>query len=193
MHSPGYPKNYPADVECQWVIQTKPGNHLIFNSLNFQLPEPYPSGECEDSLTISDSDDTLIGTYCGQQIPNKIETSRNRASLLFVSNKGNYKGFELSWGTQCGEIITASDKGVLHNQNYGIGPYQTNLDCSWSITAANPYDLINVVVVDMDIEGSLLTGCPDNYLAFYKAETSDGSSSLIRKLCGTVGKYSLDP
>ena len=189
VHSPSYPQNYPADVECQWVIQTKPGNHLILNSLNFQLPEPYPSGECEDSLSISDSDDTLIGKYCGQQIPNKIETSRNKATLLFVSNKGNYKGFELSWGTQCGEIIKASDKGVLNNQNYGIGPYQTNLDCSWSITAANPYDLINVIVVDLDIEGSLLTGCPDNYLAFYKAETSDGSSSLIRKLCGTVGKY----
>ena len=185
--SPSYPQNYPQDVECKWPIQTKPGNHLIFNALNFKLPEPYPSGECEDSLSISDYDEKLIGKYCGTQIPNRIETSRNRASLLFVSNTGNYKGFEMSWATQCGEVISGSTRGILHNQSYGLGPYLPNLDCSWMITAKNPYDLVNVAVVDIDIAGSTLSGCPNDYLAFYKAETSDGSSNLIKKLCGTTG------
>ena len=93
----------------------------------------------------------------------------------------------MSWATQCGEVISGSTGGILHNQNYGLGPYLPNLDCSWLITAKNPYDLVNVAVVDIDIAGSTLSGCPNDYLAFYKAETSDGSSNLIKKLCGTTG------
>ena len=186
--SPNYPSNYPAETECKWVIQTKPGNHLVFNSLYFRLPDRYPSGECEDSLAFIDYDDTEIDTYCGYDtLPNPIETSRNRATALFISHKGGFKGFEIEWSTKCGEMLKDATEGVIHNQNYGIGPYAPDIDCSWFITPKSPYDLVNLRVIDIDIAGSVLAGCGSDYLAFYKPETSDGSSSLIKKLCGNLG------
>lgn len=46
--SPNYPQNFPANVECSWLIIAHEGNHLemSFNS-DFQIPDT--TGTCVNS------------------------------------------------------------------------------------------------------------------------------------------------
>ena len=83
--SPNYPSNYPDDANCIWTIHTTKGKHLVLTFSDFKLENQ--NGEClYDYLKVLDSDDSEIGSYCGNKIDSPINISRSKATLNFVSD-----------------------------------------------------------------------------------------------------------
>lgn len=100
INSPRYPKDYPEDVVCRWIIQippeileTKQYIKLTFEA--FQLE--YDSSCSFDKLTVYDGikeNNTMLGTFCGKDIPPPLFSSSAQIVVKFTSdNSMVYKGF----------------------------------------------------------------------------------------------------
>jgi cubilin len=121
--SPGYPKEYPMETECEWTIEitegetistrvcfyrqlTVSGNHVSLSFVYFELLE---SDHCNtDYLEIRQNNGTgkLLGTFCGNDLPTNIsnvgslwiylKTSRMEGDVSTISAKGFYAEYILS-------------------------------------------------------------------------------------------------
>ena len=86
----------------------------------------------------------------------------------------------MDWKTVCGENILDDPEGYVTNPNFGIALYEKNMDCTWNISSSNPTDLVKIQIKTLDIDGTLDSGCPDDYLAFYSGD------KYIKKICGSA-------
>ncbi|XP_053599179.1 dorsal-ventral patterning protein tolloid [Microplitis demolitor] len=90
IESTNYPDEYPPNRRCIWYF-TAPDNHRIAMKINyFALEMSY--GCKNDFLEISDGNDehaTLIGLYCGTKNSWQVNSTDNKLSVVFVSNKIN--------------------------------------------------------------------------------------------------------
>ncbi|CAG9816798.1 unnamed protein product [Phaedon cochleariae] len=84
--TPGYPKKYASDTECEWTIQISPGNQLTLNFIAFDILD---SENCNsDYLEIRTNNATgpLLGVYCGKNKPNNL-THEGSVWLMFKGSK----------------------------------------------------------------------------------------------------------
>ena len=97
--SPGFPNDYPANSNNEWLIQLPKGKFIEMNFLSFETEE-----YCwRESLTIyngpSDAS-PVIGEFCGYDLPANFISISNEILLVFKSSsKDNYKGFKLEYKT----------------------------------------------------------------------------------------------
>ncbi|KAK4871991.1 hypothetical protein RN001_016115 [Aquatica leii] len=152
--SPFYPKDYPSNRECIWIITVPSGQQILLNVTDFQL-EPYP-GCTYDYLEIRNggtSSSPLIGRYCGSDIPNEIPSHANQIHLLFHTDMSHeHKGFQIIWdstATRCGGTLT-SPKGSIMSPYYPE-PYNEDTDCYWKITVGAG-SVVQIVFVDLELE-----------------------------------------
>lgn len=96
---------------------------------------------------------SLIGKYCGQQIPTYIPSHTNQLYLYFHTDSSRSEsGFEIFWGssaTGCGGTLTSPD-GVLTSPNYPQ-PYESYTECVWKIIV-NAGSRIQLVFTDFELE-----------------------------------------
>ncbi|XP_052713941.1 blastula protease 10-like [Crassostrea angulata] len=98
--SPGYPGNYPNDVNYTWIIRT--GSHsanVTFRVIDMNIEK---WGPCDDYLEIMEIEPCCFRLFkrCGQLKNYNLSGRGNeiRVLILFISDKSmTDKGFNLTW------------------------------------------------------------------------------------------------
>ena len=99
INSPNYPKDYSSETTCMWQLRVPMGRFIKLHLEDFKT-EKY-----HDELFIYDvvdenlvSDDTLLETLSGEDMPDHIELHENKIRLLFVTDSGvTKKGFRIRY------------------------------------------------------------------------------------------------
>ncbi|XP_072280793.1 complement C1r subcomponent [Pyxicephalus adspersus] len=99
--SPGYPKPYPADLNCNYSIRVEEGLHVSISFLETFDIDYHPRAPCPyDTLKVFGGK-TLLGTYCGQKSPGTLKTLSNNVDILFhTDDSGDSKGWKLHYTTK---------------------------------------------------------------------------------------------
>ncbi|KAH0809453.1 hypothetical protein GEV33_013339 [Tenebrio molitor] len=183
LKSPGYPNNYPLNMECTWTIQVKPGHQIMLNVIDFSLESysvcRYDWVEIRNGGT---SVSPLLGKYCGTTIPKMIPSHANKVYIRFRSDMTRAeKGFKISWSataTGCGGSLNGPTGSII-SPNYPE-PYSINTECIWKISISTG-SLIQVVFSDLDLEEH--SSCSLDYV-----EILDGpalNSKSLGKFCSS--------
>ncbi|XP_068906568.1 cubilin-like isoform X2 [Tenebrio molitor] len=183
LKSPGYPNNYPLNMECTWTIQVKPGHQIMLNVIDFSLESysvcRYDWVEIRNGGT---SVSPLLGRYCGNTIPKMIPSHANKVYIRFRSDMTRAeKGFKISWSataTGCGGSLNGPTGSII-SPNYPE-PYSINTECIWKISISTG-SLIQVVFSDLDLEEH--SSCSLDYV-----EILDGpalNSKSLGKFCSS--------
>ena len=96
IYSPGFPNDYPADMDCDWLIDAHQYKYLLLNFTELQLE----GGGCYDTVEVRDgrySWSRQLASYCTSQYrPSWLVPSGRYARLEFTSDSGvGAKGFLL--------------------------------------------------------------------------------------------------
>ncbi|KAH8261248.1 hypothetical protein KR044_005812, partial [Drosophila immigrans] len=97
LSSPNYPDSYPANVECEWQSNLRPGNAF---ELRFEAMDIAKSEHCNiDFLEVRAGIlGPLLGLYCDNVLPVEPLTLRSDFWVKFRSQSGSSgKGFKLRW------------------------------------------------------------------------------------------------
>jgi len=98
--SHSYPKNYPDDAVCRWIIQIPSEDlgkwqYIKLTFVEFHLE--YEPSCFFDKLTVYDSlneNNTMLGTFCGDNIPPPLFSSGEKMVVKFTSDYSmTFKGF----------------------------------------------------------------------------------------------------
>ncbi|XP_041098308.1 membrane frizzled-related protein isoform X3 [Polyodon spathula] len=88
--SPNHPKPYPHQQLCLWQISVSQGHVVELTFHNFSLETQdiceYDFVEVHDSAGTSNP--SVMGRYCGAQIPPALISSRHVMTVLFVADEG---------------------------------------------------------------------------------------------------------
>ncbi|XP_044150585.1 LOW QUALITY PROTEIN: cubilin [Bufo gargarizans] len=185
LKSPGWPGSYPNKVECDIILRA-PENHsisLFFHSFHLEKV----GSTCYDYLDVrngSSRDSPLLGTYCGNSLPNPIFHRNNLLHLFFKSDIiTSREGYEIIWTSSpagCGGTLFG-DHGSFTSPEYPAS-YSNNTDCEWTIAAPSRRAVsISFDAFSMDDPGD----CEKNFLRIYNGP--DPTSPLIRTFCGLDG------
>ncbi len=99
--SPGYPSNYPSNLDCSWLIQAQDGYTITLKTDSFRLEGPSPSCE-QDYLMIYDghnsSANAFSSPYCARSGPTTLASSGNFMYFRFVTDSvGSFSGFNIEY------------------------------------------------------------------------------------------------
>ena len=102
IQSPNYPRKYPPNARCKWVIETtkRKNIYIKFNNDNFELEYDRKCGN--DFVEVRDGDENgpLLAKYCGQTYATPRRSGREKLTIIFRSDSDyHYKGFEADWYT----------------------------------------------------------------------------------------------
>lgn len=111
IQSPNYPNIYPRNRDCRWVLTGPPGQtiSLTFSSINYGLEN---SASCNyDYIELrngSSATDSLLGKFCGTNVPGRVTTTGNSMYVHFHSDGSQqFTGFQATWQA-CKFIIIRS-------------------------------------------------------------------------------------
>ncbi|XP_059901037.1 cubilin [Gadus macrocephalus] len=154
IHSPAYPANYPNSVDCSWVISVDPTHRVLFNFTDLDV-EDYP--DCQnDYVSIHDGPSVLapqLGRVCGSVRPAAIISTQNVIYVRFRSDASlNHRGFRAQFIEACGGNLVADDSGGAISSPRYPSNYAPDLNCSWIITAQEPFNHVTLSFTDLDLE-----------------------------------------
>ncbi|KAL5010260.1 hypothetical protein ScPMuIL_012565 [Solemya velum] len=179
--SPGYPVNYPNDIECVWTLNVSPGNRIQVSFSEMRLEQ---HDYCNlDYVELREKDVTgrLIGRYCGHDIPNNI-TAANGVWVKFRSdNDGTDNGFIAQFNAVYGGDIYGTS-GQIASPRYPNHYLNIEADYSWTVTTEIGMR-IQVTVVVLDTDGFRRTSCLFDYLQLLDGGSDDSPE---------IGKYCVD-
>ncbi|XP_037017300.2 CUB domain-containing protein 2 [Artibeus jamaicensis] len=162
--SPNFPRPYPYNTECSWLIVVAEGSSVLLTFHAFDLEYHDTCGF--DFLEIYNGaaadPGNLLGRFCGQVPPPPFTSSWHVLSVIFHSDKHvASRGFSAGYQKDvCGGVLTGLS-GVLTSPEYP-NSYPNNVECHWVIQAAGPAT-IKLVFVDFQVEGS--EECTYDYVA----------------------------
>ncbi|XP_069486267.1 ovochymase-2-like [Ambystoma mexicanum] len=185
LQTPGFPAGrYVNNVLYQWKISVGTDQRIRLTFLSFDL-EPAGTAGCNDFVEVYDGSlegSTLLGRFCGVNIPSPLDSSSNSMVIRFSSdNRNPAKGFHAKYtafkGTPPTEIppteipptefpstsppldsgcasnaLQSGRKGTIWSKGYPDS-YPANLRCSWNITVAEGL-LVKLLFEKFAIDGS---------------------------------------
>ncbi|NP_001399070.1 CUB domain-containing protein 2 isoform 3 precursor [Homo sapiens] len=162
--SPNFPRLYPYNTECSWLIVVAEGSSVLLTFHAFDLE--YHDTCSFDFLEIyngaSPDKGNLLGRFCGKVPPPPFTSSWHVMSVIFHSDK-HVASHGFSAGYQkdvCGGVLTGLS-GVLTSPEYPNN-YPNSMECHWVIRAAGPAH-VKLVFVDFQVEGN--EECTYDYVA----------------------------
>ncbi|XP_036767041.2 CUB domain-containing protein 2 [Manis pentadactyla] len=162
--SPNFPKLYPYNMECSWLIVVAEGSSVLLTFHSFDLEYHDTCGF--DFLEIyngaSGDQGNLLGRFCGQVPPPPFTSSWHVMSVIFHSDKHvASRGFSAGYQKDvCGGILTGLS-GVLTSPEYPNN-YPNNMECRWVVRTTGP-TTVKLVFVDFQVEGN--EECTFDYVA----------------------------
>ncbi|XP_039305004.1 cubilin isoform X2 [Solenopsis invicta] len=161
IESPNYPHPYPINQNCSWMIVAPSDHTLKLQFRDLKLPGYYNCPLTDhvrigEKIVESDNNSEIrtIGTYCGLEQPDIIESSTNEVYVYFNSDGRelvSYKGFSLNFTSSqetCGGALT-SFNGIIKSPGYP-NPRKRTRHCDWKITLPIGFQVV-VDILDIDI------------------------------------------
>ncbi|KAM6953504.1 cubilin [Aplochiton taeniatus] len=181
IESPGYPQNFPPNVECSWRVVAHEGDHLemSFNS-DFQIPDS--SGACQSSYVKvwsgdSESNEALLATGCGTTAPGPIIAPYNTITTRFQSTGAVGRGFSVSFESRCGANFSAPSGRVV-SPNYP-DKYPLSANCNYLLDAGEKTVII-LTFKTFQVEAH--STCQYDGVRIYKGLTA--TAAPLATLCG---------
>uniref|UniRef100_A0A8C4F1Z9 Metalloendopeptidase n=1 Tax=Dicentrarchus labrax TaxID=13489 RepID=A0A8C4F1Z9_DICLA len=182
--SPNWPDRYPSKKACTWSLSTTPGHRikLVFNEIDMEAHL-----ECAyDHLEIYDGRDVRVpslGRFCGTKKPSPVISSGNKMFLRFFSdNSVQKRGFEASYGAECGGSLKAEvkTKDLYSHAQFGDNNYPGGSDCLWVVSAEKGYG-VEIIFQVFEIEEE--ADCGYDYVELY--DGADIKSPRLGRYCGS--------
>ncbi|CAB1338540.1 unnamed protein product [Coregonus sp. 'balchen'] len=120
--SPGFPGNYPGNMDCTWRILLPVGYGAHIQFLNFSSEDNHDFLEVRNGPQHSSS---LIGQFSGSQLPpNLLSTTHETVIHFYSDHSENRQGFKLAY--QAYELQNCQDptpfpNGYIINNDYNAG------------------------------------------------------------------------
>ncbi|XP_048082182.1 CUB and sushi domain-containing protein 1 [Ursus arctos] len=120
---PGWPGYYKDSLNCEWIIEAKPGHSIKITFDRFQTEVNYDTLEVRDGPANSSP---LIGEYHGTQAPQFLISTGHFMYLLFTTdNSRSSVGFLIHYESVTLESDSCLDPGIpvnghRHGSNFGI-------------------------------------------------------------------------
>uniref|UniRef100_A0A2K6FE01 CUB and Sushi multiple domains 1 n=1 Tax=Propithecus coquereli TaxID=379532 RepID=A0A2K6FE01_PROCO len=120
---PGWPGYYKDSLNCEWIIEAKPGHSIKITFDRFQTEVNYDTLEVRDGPA---SSSPLIGEYHGTQAPQFLISTGNFMYLLFTTdNSRSSVGFLIHYESVTLESDSCLDPGIpvnghRHGSNFGV-------------------------------------------------------------------------
>ncbi|XP_022426555.1 CUB and sushi domain-containing protein 1 [Delphinapterus leucas] len=120
---PGWPGYYKDSLNCEWIIEAKPGHSIKITFDRFQTEVNYDTLEVRDGPA---SSSPLIGEYHGTQAPQFLTSTGNFMYLLFTTdNSRSSVGFLIRYESVTLESDSCLDPGIpvnghRHGSHFGI-------------------------------------------------------------------------
>ena len=195
--SPNYPRNYPDNYNCDWVIRSDPLTRIQITVMRLSMES---SRVCRyDALSVFDG---MYGTQrwnltdklCRRSQQSRVYTSSgNYMKLNFKTDRSISRGgWRIKVKAICGGYIYDS-AGTITSPNYPEN-YGDNLDCTWRIqtrrgrTFSFYFDALNVTSANTDT-------CDGDYLMLRNGVSDTSPLMLIHpgqsqsqqngRLCGS--------
>ncbi|XP_056192710.1 cubilin [Falco biarmicus] len=184
IESMGYPElHYRDNLLCEWFLQGPRGHYLTIRLEGLDIQN---SSMCtNDFVEIREynASGNLLGRYCGNTLPDAVDTSDSFAYVKFVTDGSvNAQGFRLCFDSsteECGGDFTAP-VGTFTSPNYP-NLYPHNRVCEWRITVEEGR---RVTLTFNDMKTEEHWRCSLDYVAVYNGLRQN--SPQLAKLCGEV-------
>ncbi|XP_062489682.1 cubilin isoform X1 [Pezoporus occidentalis] len=184
IESIGYPElHYQDNLLCEWFLQGPRGHYLTIRLEDLDIQH---SSNCtNDFVEIREynASGNLLGRYCGNTLPDAVDTSDTFAYIKFVTDGSvNARGFRLRFDSsteECGGDFTAP-VGTFTSPNYP-NLYPHNRVCEWRITVGEGR---RVTLTFNDMKTEEHWRCSSDYVAVYNGLRQN--SPRLAKLCGEV-------
>ncbi|XP_037243046.1 cubilin isoform X5 [Falco rusticolus] len=184
IESMGYPElHYRDNLLCEWFLQGPRGHYLTIRLEGLDIQN---SSMCtNDFVEIREynASGNLLGRYCGNTLPDAVDTSDSFAYVKFVTDGSvNAQGFRLRFDSsteECGGDFTAP-VGTFTSPNYP-NLYPHNRVCEWRITVEEGR---RVTLTFNDMKTEEHWRCSLDYVAVYNGLRQN--SPQLAKLCGEV-------
>ncbi|XP_048417522.2 cubilin isoform X2 [Stegostoma tigrinum] len=181
--SPYYPKTYPHDKVCEWVINQPEGQVVTLNFISFDIEN---ATNCNnDYVEVKDGpviDSPLIGKYCGTNIPPIIQSMQRSMFVKFkTDSKISSHGFQVKYGSAvkgCTEVLT-KPVGTISSPGYPTD-YPHGAKCIWYISV-QPGNVIRLTFDFFNLEYHM--NCAKDYVEVFDNGTIF-YGRLIGRFCG---------
>ncbi|XP_041824165.1 cubilin [Melanotaenia boesemani] len=182
--SPRYPRPYPPDLDCSWIIKAQePFNHVTLSFTDLEL-EMINSNCSHDAVEILDGDNyqaPSIGRYCGTELPHPVTSFSNSLVVNFTSDHSvSKKGFRATYTastSSCGGDLLM-ETGAFNSPNYPDA-YPPNMECVWTITSS-PGNRVQLSFIMFHLQGG--SDCGNDYV---EIREGNSSGSLVGRFCGS--------
>ncbi|XP_063985313.1 cubilin homolog [Diachasmimorpha longicaudata] len=178
--SPGYPKSYPTNIDCEWTIEVDYGYGI---QINFTDVDTEKEVACiMDKIEVfggENEEAPKLGEFCHSKSPILLVSPINKMFIKLHSDWSHAgRGFTANFNQApgCGGLFRAYE-GAIHSPNYPMN-YPVNQNCEWLIEV-DQYHLVNLTFVDVDLEGSIR--CTMDYIKVFDGPTRD--HALLSSFC----------
>jgi cubilin len=189
--SPGYPKNYPGNIGCQWNITAESPFHVIeLKVLDFNMGNLYFCST--DNVAVYDGNSTSsqqMQKLCGALLPTQFISAGSSMTVVFNSLVfRNFKGFKLEYSSVkksalCGHDTLTATRTTKSITSPGYPySYPSNADCQWTVTTDLSFEVVLLNIQDMVLETE--STCIYDNLTIY--DGPDTNSSIIQTVCGQL-------
>ncbi|KAL7745333.1 hypothetical protein ACLKA6_015352 [Drosophila palustris] len=196
IQSPGYPRTYPPNSDCEWVLEVSPHHTIIFDVEDLDLETGLGCGwdklsahdlSASDSLTDPDVDqDDTEGAQIFQGCSGGIALSRsttNRALVRFTTDSSvQHKGFRLHYRESCGQSLLIDETDFQYiSLTHQVARNET---CVWQLRAADPNKHIIFTPVHVQLHSEPSANyptegdCMPHGIQIYEGVTTTGTPRL---------------
>lgn len=205
IYSPGFPNDYPPNVECSVVLRMHYGSDVKLEFVgNFSMEDPSDENSCDDDwLEIRKEPlglGELLPRFCGKSPPLPIESDSQYLWLKFKSDENlGYQGFTIKYsfsrlpttrpeppacyferilGTNSTLIDAVDIPDEVFEYYYN---YKISIDCIWNVTVQPGWRMyVNFNYWQL----SQPNNCDANWLTIYQKDLLP--ERVLAKFCGTA-------
>ncbi|XP_073527524.1 scavenger receptor cysteine-rich domain-containing protein DMBT1-like [Phyllobates terribilis] len=185
--SPFFPRLYPNNAHCEWIIRVIPGYTVDLSFLSLDL-ERHPS--CMyDSVTIYDGlpfSSPLLAKICTLSNSTTYRSTSNVLGVVFQSDGSvQSTGFQAVYSSDARNVSSPANCGGILRNPWGViespaYPHSNGAaDCVWHIQVPN--SIIKLQFNDIVLESSWY--CSSGSVSVYDGTPSN--SPLLGRFCGT--------
>ncbi|XP_072307339.1 cubilin [Eucyclogobius newberryi] len=179
--SPGYPQNYPQNMDCVWVI-TVPNGEAVQLDFHDDFYIEHTSNCQYDYLEVRDGSDwsaDLLSRLCGNTLPSTQRSSGSSMTLRFRTDTSvTHKGFKAQYSiSTCGGRFIGQT-GLIHSPGFPGSNYPDNSQCEWYLEGPTGHYLT------LSYQNlSLTSGCSQDYV---EIREYNASGLVLGRHCGSA-------
>lgn len=154
IESPGYPKPYPVNTICEWIIEVSPHHTIIFDLEDMDIETSSmctwdhataydlsaSDGVVDSTENLDDTEGPELFKLCGVKVATTMERNQsatNRALVRFISDESfQRRGFRLHYHESCGQSLSVDETDYQYIILQRQAPSSEN--CVWVLRASDP-------------------------------------------------------